>query len=111
MRAGPLRHRCKIYQQRQTKDSLGGMIDEYVSSGSLWAEIKSISGRTFLSASQKQAEVTVEIIIRYRSDIDEGVRLQEDIEGAKLYEVVAPLPDNKRTMLKLMCKTVRDDDK
>lgn len=109
MRAGPLRHRCQIYQLQPVKDAIGGVIVSYQPQGCLWAEINPVSGRAFLAASQPQAEVTAEIIIRYRSDITESTRLQETIEGAALYEVVAALPDNKRTRLKLMCKTVRDD--
>lgn len=69
-----------------------------------WAEVKGVSGRAFLAASAEQSEVTFEIRMRYRADITAGLRVTH--HGTTL-EIVAPLPDERRQWLRLMCKTVK----
>tara|TARA_R100000027_G_C2216818_1_gene84803 strand:- start:121 stop:441 length:321 start_codon:yes stop_codon:yes gene_type:complete len=100
MRIGRLRDRLILQGYGDVKDAIGGTNKAWFDVGTLWAEVRGVSGRAYLSASAEQAEVTAEILIRYRSDVEAGMRL---VRGTDVYTIVAPLPDAKRTELRCMC--------
>lgn len=100
MRAGRLRDRLTLQAYVEGRDAIGGVVKQWEDVRKVWAEVRGVSGRAFLSASAEQSEVTVEILMRYRPDVVAGMRLQH---GGKTYTIVAPLPDAKRTELRCMC--------
>ena len=100
MRAGRLRDRVLLQRNEQVRDAIGGVSTQWVDVDTLNAEIRSVSGRAYLSASAEQAEVTAEILMRYRPDVQSGMRL---VRGAEIYTIVTPLPDPKRRQLLCMC--------
>lgn len=104
MRAGPLRHRCRLRGYLEEEDALGQPSKVWGDLGHIWAEINIPSGRMYEAASQMQVQVSAEINIRYRKGVVAGQHLVHD--GIS-YEIVAPLATNQRDMLKLMCKTVK----
>ncbi|WP_423836800.1 phage head closure protein [Stutzerimonas stutzeri] len=104
MRAGSLRNRVQILQLGPRRSSTGATVEEWGVVCTVWADVKGISGRTFVAASGEQSEVTTEIRVRFRSDVHARMRVRS--KGQE-YEVVAPLPDTRRTTLLLMCKTVK----
>jgi SPP1 family predicted phage head-tail adaptor len=87
------------------KDALGQPSKVWGDLGKLWAEINIPSGRVYEAASQMQVTVNAEINIRYLKDVEAGQHLV-DRDGTT-YEIIAPLANNQRDMLKLMCKTVK----
>ncbi|NDL70510.1 phage head closure protein [Vreelandella alkaliphila] len=89
-----------LQRNEQVRDEIGGVSAQWVDVATLNAEIRSVSGRAYLSASAEQAEVTAEVLMRYRPDVKSGMRL---VRGAEIYTIVAPLPDAKRTELRCMC--------
>lgn len=104
MRAGSLRHRVQVLHLVPGRCSTGAQSQLWVELCSVWAEVKGISGRTLVTASSEQSEVTTEIRIRYRTDVQARMRIRHK---GQHYEVVAPLPDPRATSLVLMCKTVK----
>lgn len=104
MRAGTLRHTCMRRGFIEGKDALGQPSKVWGDLGKIRAEINIPSGRMYEAASQMQVTVTAEINIRYRKDVVAGQHL---VHGSTTYEIIAPLPTNKRDMLKLMCRTVK----
>lgn len=105
MRAGPMRHRCRLSKYDRVQNSTGGSDQVWVPVGEIWAEITIPTGRTSPVAEQVQAVVTAEIRIRPRSDIAAGWRLTEK-SGGTIYKVEAVLPNNERDMLRLLCSSV-----
>lgn len=103
MRAGPLRHRCTLAVSQMVRNSSGGATQVWVDVGKVWAEITMPTGRVSAVAEQLQALITAEIRIRPRADVAAGWRLTS--QGVT-YEVRAPLIDNERTMMRLLCSTV-----
>lgn len=61
------------------------------------------SGRTSVVAQQVEALVTVEIRVRPAADLVSGVRL---VNSGFTYLIEAALPDNERSMLRLLCSNV-----
>ncbi|MCE0981690.1 phage head closure protein [Pseudomonas monteilii] len=105
MRAGPLRHRCRLSKYERVQNDTGGYDQEWVPAGELWTEITIPTGRTQPVAERLEATVTAEIRIRPRSDITIGWRLTERSTGMT-YKVEAMLPNNERDMLRLLCSSV-----
>lgn len=103
MRAGPLRNRCSLHTQQRTPDGLGGYTEAWVELRKVWAEITLPTGRTDQVAQQLQSTVTAEIRTRYAADLQPGRRL---VHGGITYTIEAPLPDNQRSMLRLLCSSV-----
>jgi SPP1 family predicted phage head-tail adaptor len=95
--------RVEILRKVTAPGPTGAPVDAWQSLCRPWAEVKGVSGRAFLAASAEQADVTYEIKVRYRADIQARMRVTHN--GLTL-EIVAPLPDERRQWLRLMCKTV-----
>ena len=104
MRAGSLRHRVRIQQLVIARTTTGSTGSDWADLCTVWAEVKGVSGRAFLAASAEQSEVTFDIRIRYRDDVMARMRV---VHKAQTLEIVAPLPDESRQWLRLMCKTVK----
>lgn len=88
--AGRLRHIVSIDRQVEVVDSNGDHLREWQNVTSMRAEIKPMSGRELLLAQQVQSQVSVAIIMRYRSDIDATCRIR--FNGAT-YNVLAVIHD------------------
>ncbi len=74
----------------------------------IWAAVEPIQGREFWAQQQVQSEVTVRVRIRYRSDIDAGMRV---IYGSRILVIESVIdPKEAHEELQLMCSEgVRDD--
>ncbi|HEN8714178.1 TPA: phage head closure protein [Pseudomonas putida] len=105
MKAGPMRHRCRIYKPHREQNRSGGATEAWVEVGEVWAEVTTPTGRVSPVAEQLQAVISAEIRIRPRSDIVAGWRLTEKRTGIT-YKVEAPLLNNERDMLRLLCSSV-----
>ena len=103
MRAGPLRHRCEIQNRQRVPDGAGGNAEAWVKVGEMWAEITMPTGRVAVVADQLTGMVTAEIRIRLRSDVVAQMRL---VHKTTTYLIEAVLPDNERSMLRLLCSNV-----
>lgn len=105
MRAGTLRHRCTLQRAEETRLPGGGRSTAWTAIGELWAEIGVLSGRFVAVAEKIDAEVSAEILVRNRPDIAAGMRLVHKSTG-ETYLIKAPLRDNRREMLRLLCSNV-----
>ncbi len=103
MRAGPLRHRLSVLAEQRTPDGMGGYRQGWVEMRKVWAEITLPTGRVDVVAQQLQSIVTAEIRCRPAADLIVGRRL---VHGATLYRIDAVLPDNRNSMLRLLCSNV-----
>ena len=103
MRAGPLRHQCSVQKQTRIPDGLGGYEEGWTEIRRIWAEITIPSGRTSVVAQQVESMITVEIRVRPSPDLLSGVRL---VNSGFTYLIEAALPDNERSMLRLLCSNV-----
>lgn len=107
MRAGPLRHRCALQKPVRVKNRTGGFDVTWTEIGKLWAEITLPTGRIMPVAEQLTAVVSAEIRIRPRADAVAGNRIVHTVNGVTTtYLIEAPLPNNERDMLRLLCSSV-----
>lgn len=103
MRAGKLRHECSVQASQFTPDGYGGGTDVWVELRKVWADISTPTGRTAPVAQQLTALVTAEIQVRPAADLVAGLRL---VNSGVTYLIEAALPDNERSMLRLLCSKV-----
>jgi SPP1 family predicted phage head-tail adaptor len=107
MLAPRLRHRIDIQQYTETQDSDGAVDFVWATlHDQMPAEIVPVSGigytRALIAADQTQEPVTVRITVRYRSNIDEKMRV---VHGSDIYNIKAVLADpSLRRWLTLMCQ-------
>lgn len=105
MKAGPLRHRCRLEYEGRVQNESGGFDRAWLTAGEVWAEVAMPTGRMSPVAEQIEAVISAEIRIRPRSDIKAGWRLVEKRTGVT-YKVEAPLLNNERDILRLLCSSV-----
>lgn len=103
MRSGPLRHRCVLQEEQQQPDGMGGHSREWVEIRKVWAQVGMPTGRVASIAQQITPVVTAEIRCRPSPDFIAGRRL---IHQGTAYRIEAVLPDNKNSMMRLLCSSV-----
>ena len=106
MDVGRLRHRLKIYDKGTiTRNGVSEEIPAYDALiATVWGAVEALSGREFLEANQVQADVTIRIVIRYRSGIRPEMRV---VEGEHTYEIESVLDQRgERRELHLMSHEV-----
>lgn len=103
MRAGPMRNLCSLQATQRVPDGIGGYSDVWAEIRKVWTEITMPSGRVATVAQQLTAVVTAEMRARPAPDLVPGRRL---VHGATTYKIEAALPDNERSMLRLLCSSV-----
>lgn len=106
MRAGRLSRRVTIQQRTESQNATGEVVWTWVDVCTVSAEISAVSGREFFAAQQVQSNVTHSILIRYRPGIVAKMRAVEiGCDSTTYYDIEAPLPNPRRTELRLMCVT------
>jgi SPP1 family predicted phage head-tail adaptor len=89
MNTGDLKYRLVLEQPVESADGAGGVTRSYTSVATLWASVSPVSARGEVAADDLGAEVTHQIVIRFRADMTTRHRLRE---GARIF-VIAALRD------------------
>lgn len=111
MQSGKLRFTVTLQRRVDTQEPGGQPIHTYTDFATVKANIRPLTGREFIQAQQIQADLSTEINIRFRPDVDETCRVTRIIDHSEsppvveAYDIVAVLPDPKtgRRELRLMC--------
>lgn len=95
--AGRLRHRIRIEQQVQTKNSFGETSKEWEQYGSsyFWCEIRPMSARELYTAQSVGSESTTLIIMRYNAGVKASMRAVHVVNGVDgtIYNLAPPIRD------------------
>ena len=82
-------------------------LDDYEDYTSVWAESRFLRGRNFYAARAANVKTDVEFIIRYRTDLEENMRIKFD---DRFYEIEGILPlDNNRMYLVVKAYEIKRD--
>lgn len=106
MRAGRMKRRITFQVADDHRDEMGQVIHAWRDLATVWAEIRSISGRERMSSGAIYSEATVRIWARYRDDITTANRIlyrSPNVRG-QVYGIVAVIPDVDNSRLELLCK-------
>lgn len=105
MEPGRLRHRVRIEIKTDERDKFGQPIG-WKSLGVVSADIRSVTGRDFISGNAERSNVTTKIFMRFREDIRATTtRLIEMLPGGegRIFTVTAPLPTRDRRNIEILC--------
>ncbi|MBW5284740.1 MULTISPECIES: phage head closure protein [Burkholderia] len=117
MRIGKLNRRVRIERRSVERDpSTGQELDAWVEVDTVWADVLMLTGKEAISAESEVASASASIRIRYRLDIDNGMRavLLTYVDGAAIdgpiFNIGKPMPDHAgRRYTDLPCTTGAND--
>lgn len=72
---GKMKHRIEIQHYTDTENEIGELTKGWVKYASLWAEKKQLKGTNTFNANKEGIEYTYRFKIRYREDLNEGMRI------------------------------------
>jgi SPP1 family predicted phage head-tail adaptor len=102
MNPGKLNKRITILEQVATQNGYGENDHTWAETVTLWANVRTLTGRALFQAQQVQAEISSKVIIRYRSDIKSNMRIKY---GSRTLEIIFPVNMNEENRyLELSCK-------
>ena len=103
MRAGTLRHRVTIQSATaSTGSAYGERADSWSDVATVHASVVTLSGAEAERASQVHPTASVQVDMRYRSDVTTAHRLQH---GSRYLYPVAVIPDERESeRVTLMCR-------
>lgn len=102
MRAGTLDSLIELWHPSVTDDVLGQPIVEWLKLVDLWANVRFMNGREFITADKETAETKVSFRIR---DYPVTQQMQIRFDG-KVYEISAVLPGVRKGYIDLAAKEV-----
>lgn len=96
---GSMRHRVSIRQYSTARDAAGGETVTWSELAEVWAAIKhGTASDEITQHTRVTARTNVTFVIRYRSDVDEKMKLLWD---SKLWNIMSLLPDNHLDYLEI----------
>lgn len=106
MNPGRLKDRI-IFQKKVEATGPFDDLGDYEDYKSLWAESRFLRGKNFYAARAANVKTDVEFIIRYRTDLDEKMRIKFNDE---FYNIEGILPlDNNRMYLSVKAYNIKHD--
>ena len=105
MGAGKLRHIVDLQSQSTDKDSFGQLVPGAWTTviPGLRANVHHQSGKEALRAGMDASSSMASVRIRFRKDIDAGMRLLFD---GRTYDIKSVAPDEKGAYIDLVCETI-----
>lgn len=105
MRAGTLNVRVTVQQLAAGVDALGQPVQTWSDVATLWANVRHSSGVESIKADVIRTVVRASVRIRYRTDINAGMRV---VAGVQTYNIVTVLPDiGGKEYTDLVCEVVQ----
>ncbi len=92
---GKLRHRVRVEQQVQVRNSFGETSVEWEELGTFWAQIRPMSSREMMIAQQIQSKVDTVIVMRFNAAVNASMRGVHVVNGqdGTIYNFSAPIRD------------------
>jgi SPP1 family predicted phage head-tail adaptor len=99
VRIGDLRHRITFQTQVRTADGMGGFTLSWQDVDTVWAYVRPVSSKERLFAQRIEYQRSHEVIIRYKTGIDNSMRFV--FEG-RVFQIKGDLkPDERKFFLKI----------
>ena len=99
--AGQLDRRITIQNFSETTDSFGQEVKSFSTLASVWANVVEKIGREGEDGEMIAATKKVEFIIRYRTDVDEEMRISYNNNTYKIQAIQSA--DARKAFLKIVC--------
>ena len=101
MRAGRLNKKIIIESKTEVIDSVGDVAETWSTFATVWAEVRTQSGREFIQAKETHSELTHVVTMRYLSGVTPKMRINNGGEYLNILSVFDPTTRKKE--LRLFC--------
>ena len=98
---GTLTDRVQLRRREMLPEAEGGHAALFVPTASVWARVRSLSGRQGTSADGRAVEISHSVVLRFRSDVTPGDRIV--YRGRNLDVVSAADLNGRRAYLSCAC--------
>lgn len=104
IQAGRLRHRVTIQTVSEAQNSIGEIVETWITFATVWARIDPLSGRQLLAANQLDEPVSARMLMRYMPGITGKLRV---VYSGTTYNIRgAPMVDANRSEIELLLEEV-----
>lgn len=107
MTAGEIKNSIRFDKRSRTPNGMGGFTEAWSTMCTVWGMYRQLRGRELFNQQQVNPLISVQIDIRYRTDIDTDKRAYYRNEAHNILSVIDV--DNKREWLTLMCEVRHAD--
>lgn len=109
MSLGAMRDKIEIQSKERVPDGRGGFTSSWVSRGLIWGEVMEAKASTRFEAMKLEQEITHEVHIRHRVNIQRLYRLIfVDETGERFLEVeTVRAQDNRRRFTEVLCRETK----
>lgn len=84
--AGLLDQRVTLQTATVTRDTVGGPVETWADTVTVWAQVKPLSGKQIAQAQQVSADISKAVTLRYRTGITAAMRIKfNDNTTAKIH--------------------------
>lgn len=90
--SGSFRHRILLQTFTETENDMGDTIEDWKDFKTVWAMIKTLKGREYVSAAAVSNENTVRFVIRYTTGINPDMRI---IHRDRIFEIESVINDDE----------------
>jgi SPP1 family predicted phage head-tail adaptor len=88
MNAGELDQRVTLQTATVTRDAVGGPVETWADTVTVWAKIRPLTGKQIAQAQQVSADVSTAVTLRWRAGVNAAMRLKfADNTTAKIHWV------------------------
>ena len=101
MKIGDLRHRVTFQKPVKTPDGYAGNTVAWQDVVTVWAQIEPLSGREYFFAHQIKNEVSHRVRVRYRTDVNEKMRIKHGERHFKIESMIDMM--ERREYLEIRC--------
>jgi SPP1 family predicted phage head-tail adaptor len=102
--AGNLDRRITLQRQTPSRDSVGGVVETWTDVATVWASVRSLSGKESAIAQQVQSQASLVVGIRWRNDISNAMRVQ--LEDGRSAQITWQQEIGRKERLNLYCEVV-----
>lgn len=102
MDIGRLKHRITFQELSRRKNEYGELVDEWLDIKTVWAEIKPVSGNQFFAAKQISSEISHNVYIRYRDELNPSMRIKFKERVFEILYLMNVNEDNR--LMQIYCK-------
>lgn len=102
MAAGQLRHRVKVQDKSNARDASGGIVEEWRTLVTRWADIEPLKGRELFSAQEVDGRITHRVTMRHYPGLQATQRL---LYGARVFNILTPPidVDERHILSQMLC--------
>lgn len=94
-----MRERLTFQKKVETKNSLNEAVISYTDHVTVWGSVLPNAGKKYYEALQSTSEVSGEVRIRYRSDIEPTMRIKHGSRYLEIVSLVNPQERNRELII------------